>query len=398
MESAWVSVSDPAIRTTADGGAQVGVDFLYEGKKKRLWFSVEAPFASYIAAERADGFMVALLSWAMECGVNLRFTAPVSRTLYFTVTRFLIPTLKASYPWRTAIRIEAPVTDVPLPCAGACGTGLSCGIDSLATVADYLLASDAPPAPHRLTHVAFFNVGAHGHGDKCPEVSVRRVFSERLAHSRRCAQALGCPLVVVDSNLMDYVVGSFLHNVTLCNCAAVLVLQKLFGIYYVSSTLQISKIKMDGVLEHLEPVLLPLLRTETLTFFSSGMTSTRVEKTERVSRHPLAYEFLNVCVVESHNCSRCNKCLRTIMTLDLLRRLDAFDKVFDVTFFKRSRSRLWAKGGVEFGNEPLMQEVLSERRRRRVRLPMTYPFWRGYYLLRFLPARIRRWGRSRRRR
>ena len=373
----YVLIGAPVMTRSEGGGAVVEVSFEWQGAARRLWFSVEEPFSDALTVDRSDGFLVALLCWAMHVGANLRFTAPVSKRLYFTVTRFLIPTLHASHPWDKAIRIDAPLTDEPVPSAGACGTGLSCGVDSLATVAEYFLCETAPPPPNRLTHLTFFNVGSNGYGALYSSEAIAQLCQDRLAQSRACAQALGLPLVFVNSNLMEYLDFAPHPNlVTLCNGAVPLILQRLFGVYYVASSVAVADLRMDPIVEYFDPVTLALLGTDTLTFYSSGMTSTRVQKTDLISGLPIAHAFLNVCVATSHNCSHCHKCVRTMMTLDLFGKLASFRRVFDVDFYQRNRNRLWAKMKALHYHDPLMNEIWDEQARQRFSLPAG--FWPSY--------------------
>jgi len=373
----YVLISAPVVTRTEGNGAVISVSFHWQGTPRNLWFSVEEPFAEYLTPERSDGFLVALLCWAMHVGANLRFTAPLSRKLHFAVTQFLIPTLHASHPWDKPLLIDAPLADEPVPTAGACGTGLSCGVDSLATVAEYFISKTAPPPPNRLSHLTFFNVGSNGYGERCTSEGIAQLCQERLTQSRACAQALGLPLVFVNSNLMEYIDFAPHPNVvTLCNGAVPLILQRLFGVYYVASSVAIADLRMDPIVEYFDPVTLALLGTDTLTFYSSGMTATRVEKTGMISGLPIAHSFLNVCVMTSHNCSHCHKCVRTMMTLDLFGKLPAFKRVFDVDFYLRNRNRLWAKMKALHYHDPLMNEIWDEQARRHFTL--SFGFWPKY--------------------
>lgn len=76
---------------------------------------------------------------------------------------------------------------------------------------------------------------------------------------------------------------------------------------------------------HLEPwashpLLDPLFSSGAFTIVHDGAAYTRVEKTESVSRVPDAAGIVRVCykLGSATNCSRCSKCLRTMMTFDLL--------------------------------------------------------------------------------
>jgi hypothetical protein len=68
-----------------------------------------------------------------------------------------------------------------------------------------------------------------------------------------------------------------------------------------------------------------LFSSKALRIVHDGAVSTRVEKTERVARSPVALAHLHVCqnkrggeTFANLNCSICEKCQRTMVTLDLL--------------------------------------------------------------------------------
>jgi len=67
------------------------------------------------------------------------------------------------------------------------------------------------------------------------------------------------------------------------------------------------------------PLLDPLWSTETTAFVHDGCESPRLQKVMRqVAPSPVAMQFLRVCwSLEDYNCGKCEKCLRTIMALEL---------------------------------------------------------------------------------
>ena len=70
------------------------------------------------------------------------------------------------------------------------------------------------------------------------------------------------------------------------------------------------------------PVIDPLYSSSDLAIVHDGSTFTRVEKTGAIAQSEAALSVINVCdnLVPGHgyrNCSRCQKCLRTMITLDL---------------------------------------------------------------------------------
>lgn len=64
----------------------------------------------------------------------------------------------------------------------------------------------------------------------------------------------------------------------------------------------------------------PLLSTSNTRLIHDGATLTRVEKTQRVAANEFALRHLRVCWKEglATNCCQCSKCLRTMVTLELM--------------------------------------------------------------------------------
>jgi hypothetical protein len=155
------------------------------------------------------------------------------------------------------------------------------------------------------------------------------------------AAEVGLDMVRVDSNLDDLIETRFERTHVLRNASAVLLLQKLFGKYFYSSThrFQDCYISESSDLAHADPAAVHLLSTESMESISTGCQYSRVEKTRRAISIPQTRQMLNVCVTPltgtGRNCSRCFKCLRTLATLDLLGQLDAFSEVFDLGVYRR---------------------------------------------------------------
>jgi hypothetical protein len=78
-----------------------------------------------------------------------------------------------------------------------------------------------------------------------------------------------------------------------------------------------------------------LFSTSALQFAHDGASFTRVEKTEVVARLPVAQSALHVCFARGDsNCSRCDKCYRTMMTLDLLGHRQPTHGLFDWSTYR----------------------------------------------------------------
>ena len=96
---------------------------------------------------------------------------------------------------------------------------------------------------------------------------------------------------------------------------------------------------------------------------SEGAAKTRFEKTRDVANYPPARKYLHVCTHDDGPCcNTCEKCCRTIMTLDALGRLDDFRDIFDVDYYRRNRK--WYLNWMYynwyfFGKESLLEEVYA---------------------------------------
>jgi hypothetical protein len=84
------------------------------------------------------------------------------------------------------------------------------------------------------------------------------------------------------------------------------------------------------------PVLDHLWSSETLTFIHDGCEATRVQKASLISQYDIALKSLRVCWKNpngSYNCGQCEKCLRTMINLEVngaLSRCTTFENELDL--------------------------------------------------------------------
>ncbi len=310
--------------------------FTCQGKENTLWFKFDKEFADYVVLEKSDAFLVSLLAMAMQVKEDIYLNHPVSEELFYNITEYLIPMISVCMPEMTKIKvITAGFSDISRNGKdGVVGTGFSCGIDSFLTIVEHM-RPEIPPS-HKITHGVFMDVGAHG--IQGTEASQLR-FTRRLENTRSCATELGLKLVVIESNISQFVQGAYVKTHTLRNAGAVLVLEKLFRIYYYSSSVPFENIDVSGDIANCEPMVLSNLSTNHLRFVSSGVQYKRVDKAAIVSNFEPSYRYLNVCVMTGDNCSVCEKCLRTQFTLDMHGKLDRYAGVFDLEKYRHKESR-----------------------------------------------------------
>ncbi|NLF07928.1 MAG: hypothetical protein GX594_08115 [Pirellulaceae bacterium] len=304
-----------------------------------LWYEMERKYAPYLTS-KLDGFLVAVLPLAMARGENIRVNGAVSETLLYNLSNSYIHLLRGANPDYGRVTIDALILDdgASSPCANAVGTGFSGGIDSFCVLVDHFLQC---PYPHyRISHCVFNNVGSHGSG---PSDENRRLFWERYALVKPCLEELGLPLLSIDSNLTEFLKIKYQATHIPRNLSAVLLLQGLFGKYLYASAYHYKDCHYQQThnLAFTDPAAVHLLSTETFHCISTGCQYTRVEKTAKVSDWDAAQRHLNVCVnkdAKGLNCSICEKCCRTIATLELLGKLDFFGGVFDLEKYRSVRN------------------------------------------------------------
>ena len=119
-------------------------------------------------------------------------------------------------------------------------------------------------------------------------------------------------------------------------------------------------------------MLRPWLSTESLDLVDDGNLYDRSQKTVLVANYPPAAKYLNVCYGHDTldtNCSVCSKCARTLLTLDILGKLDEFAGVFDIPRYRREvRRRLIAETIVQEKKNLFSKHQMDLARERGVNL------------------------------
>jgi hypothetical protein len=324
-------IIDPPKVTNSGERARLESVVTIDGEPKSVFFEVSAEYGPYLCDSRSDAFLVAMLFYALDHGHDIEVKAPVSESLYYQITKVLIDFLVSIYPERgmTPIRITAPLAAGTVTSAGASATGVSCGIDSLATISRH---KDLSCGSLDLTHLCFFDTGSHG---RAASEKARTLYEERRQNSLNFSREIGLPLVEVVSNLSEVILIPFGYTHTYLDAATVLALQGLFSNYYYSSGARATEfLKFNSDPAYFDIMLLPMLSNRNVTFYSAETNYSRLEKTKLVAGFPLSRRFLNVCNVTGKNCGKCNKCIRTLFAIDALGVVDDFSEVFDLSSYR----------------------------------------------------------------
>lgn len=317
----------------------------FGNQTQTLWYRLDREYGDYFSQDRADGLVASLLFFSLMNGANVVSELPISEKLYYQLTYYLIPQLcRCNKSVISPIKIDAPLVPTAYREATGVGCGISCGVDSFTTLYEYTKL--IPLDSYKLTHLTYFKVGAHdGQIGRYDNDVQEELFQSQLSHAKAFCTQHGYKLVVVESNLTEIIDRMFgFYNYeqfhSYVNAGTVLQLQKLFHRYYYSSTYGLDDFFVDikKSSAHYEGVLLPMLSTETTSFYNSNQNMGRIEKVRLISEFEQSYEWLLVCWLHKPNCGKCGKCIRTMLELDFVGKLELYRSCFDLDEYYKNRA------------------------------------------------------------
>ena len=115
-----------------------------------------------------------------------------------------------------------------------------------------------------------------------------------------------------------------------------------------------------------------LVSTEHFELVIDGCQYTRAEKTERISEWEIAQKFLNVCIHpinQGHNCSKCEKCMWTLLPLEAMGKLDQFGNVFDIETYRKNREWFKRKFVSRTGRDSMETSIVEYVSRKGMTVP-----------------------------
>ena len=189
-----------------------------------------------------------------------------------------------------------------------------------------------------VTHLCVFSVGGFN-GYK--NYGIPRAKNETFARAKEVAEELDLRFVTVDSNFDTTFIERYAFFHTYQDMMAVYALQKLWRIYYYSSTgwdysyFSVVNTMNDSCAKY-DLLSLQCFSTKYLRIYSDGGERDRLEKTKVIAREPIVQKNLRVCTRdrEPRNCGKCIKCRRTLLMLDACGVLDAYRDAFDLDYYR----------------------------------------------------------------
>lgn len=304
---------------------------------KTIYFEVAEEYGFLLSADTYDAFVLVGLYLAMNYHTDLRIHGSISKKLYKNLTWYIQKIFCDFSDKLTPAKIFVEGCSLAKPTGNIIGTGISCGVDSFSTIYDRFTKEDDPD--YKINALFIFNCGSHGDFDNA---YTQTVFKSRVERALIVADELDLPLVVVDSNLhqfRDEENKNTLLYLSIYSC--VLSMQSAIRRYYISSSVEYKEIDFSDhdLAGFSDSYLIPLIQTERTELIIDGCQYRRVDKVKNISDWSIAQKYLNVCLTQkgadSTNCGQCPKCLRTLLTLEILGKLENFSKVFDIEAYKR---------------------------------------------------------------
>ncbi len=229
--------------------------------------------------------------------------------------------MKEQSTWRPTFEALPPIGELapalPLVTDKKLGAFYSGGVDSLFSLVRHTQGRSAEPGAAVPKEVSYALHMFHREVPEAPET-----FAAEAETLKTGAAKLGATFIPIVTNIMTFDrlwwdwYAPAAHGTALASIAHVLSGEL--------DTVLIGSTYTHGLLipwgSH--PMTDPLLSAPSLRVVHDGSTYTRVEKTLEIAQSPEALASLNVCdtIVKDVgyvNCSNCQKCLRTMITLDL---------------------------------------------------------------------------------
>jgi hypothetical protein len=375
----------------------VGVDM-----PENLWFKVSNYYLDGVT-DRRDAFLVAMLPVAMALGDDLEIKGTVSSRLFFGLREyqrilqtwwpklFVIVNLKCT---KTAngTRANWPTS---------VGSTFSGGVDSFYTLHRHRATNEVLPE-YRLTHCMTIN--GFDNDIDLEHTGLFQVLRETYEPMLR---SQGIKFVELQTNMQQFRLAAMarenLHlTFGMPLAAAAMVLGNLFARFYIPASHQYDHLVPDGS----HPMLDHLLSTESLQIIHDGASASRVEKTIAIAGWHDTHSRLRVCFRGARynpeqgvfeNCGTCEKCLRTMIPLEVAGFLARFS-TFPIALARKNirRIRYLSSSSRSFAIENLYFSWQGERWD--LVADLTYVVIRGklfsillHPLFRMLPKKIRVW-------
>lgn len=252
------------------------------------------------ATQIAVGLLPAMRH-GMEPGAELAVEGSIDSRLYGALN--IIQDIQTAWvPNLRRVEVRCPVAESPARSGSRVGCFFTGGVDSFYTL---LKHQDV------ITDLIF----VHGYDVSLEDLSLRKRVSDAV---RQVAAACGKGVVEVETDVREFlnpqVEWGAAHGAALAAVGHLLSPQ--FGTVYIASSYSYADLFPWGS----HPLLDPLWSDQAVEFVHDGCEARRHEKVGFIAKHKVALRHLRVCWQNpggAYNCGRCDKCLRTMINLEI---------------------------------------------------------------------------------
>lgn len=290
---------------------RISVDLEMEGAGTILnvWFDVPEAYGDRVS-QSGNPWLILMLPIAMATGENIVIPLPVDSLLLENV-RGLMGVWEGWFPELRRVEIEAPLSSSRHSSAGRRGLYFSGGVDSFFTLLRHDLATTGGGGGpvDTLIFIGGFDF----------QLSAKERVLLVREELRRVTGEFNKSFLPVLTNLRQWDTPYKTNWILSHGCALATVGHLLDGEFaeiLISSSYEYGHLLRIGS----HPMTDPLLSSRHLRFIHDGATFTRPEKIAQVGGSDRALRNLRVCYApgQHYNCSRCPKCLFTMVTIDVL--------------------------------------------------------------------------------
>ena len=312
------------VRAGVEGGRVRLTAVSEDAGGKRLpdvWFEYDEKWRDFVRDD-ADVFVPMMLVGSMMAGERFETDMPVSAMMrgelaevQAIMSTWFPERLKAMAPRTPNVEAKGAARTQDM------ATFFSAGVDAYYVALKYLRGE----GEGRLTHLIYME------GVEAP---LSKMKTGKAARVEEIAGRLGLPVITGRTNVRDcfdyeylpYVCGPALASSALALSGGLARVRIPSGLTYRPE---------DWDRESTHPLLDRLWSTEYMEIRTDGAGVTRARKLAYIVSEPMVLENLSVCIVnlgEWGNCSKCHKCVRTMITLQALGMLEkakGFKSPFD---------------------------------------------------------------------
>lgn len=304
------------------GNIRLEGEISYDGNNRKsevYWFEMSEKYKDFIS-DSGNPWLACLIPLAVTLGEPLRISLPVDDVLLKNINN-LMQIWKSWYPHLHIVPIETNTVELKnIDGSSKTAAFFSGGVDSFFTALRHNASTVSPIVIDDLLYVWGFDIPLEN-------VDAFRHMKNTL---RKASDALNKNFIDIATNLRatrwkqtDW--GYLSHGCALASVA--LTLERRFSRVLIASTSGYANTSPWGSHVYTDP----LLSTSKIKIVHDGAECGRIEKIEFIAKSEVARHSLHVCYLlgSDKNCSKCPKCYRTMMALDLYGVLEYF-KTFDI--------------------------------------------------------------------